>query len=357
LGKTVLLVDADLRQSSLHRAFDVTSNIGLVDILLNGIDWRVGLQETPIENLRIVPSGGKPHNPSELLSSRRMQTLLKRWKECFDVIIFDSPIIPGIPDVAVLAPAMDGVLLVHYPAHGDKEAIVDAKKLLEKVGARCVGMVFNNIKPKDKMYYASRYGSLYQSDTAKLPANGWGSTDFIDMRPTESRKQWQVDAAAARTGPVTTSGELDKSAQSTGLHVTLKGYLLQQYLAGSRSANGCAYLTLDMAIYNGAEQPHLFDPALTTITVHWKNDYSQALASVITIPAIDSATASQRPQVEVYHYDPITQTIDSGIAGAETISPKHLVCGRLVYQVPEEATHYLFGYEHNQVRIAIAFSK
>ena len=47
-----------------------------------------------------------------------------------------------------MAPAMDGVLLVHYPAKGDKAAVLEARKLLERVGARCVGMVFNNITPK-----------------------------------------------------------------------------------------------------------------------------------------------------------------------------------------------------------------
>ena len=353
LGKTVLLVDADLRRPSLHRTFDMASTVGLTDILLHGIDWRVGLQETPMENLKVILAGVKrPNNPSELLSSRRMGTLLKSWKECFDLIIFDSPIVPGVPDVVVMAPAMDGVLLVHYPAKGDKAAVLEARKLLERVGARCVGMVFNNITLKDEQYYASVYGSLYQPSVAKLPANGSRSTDFIDMRPI-----WQVDSAMAQAGTVTVSGELDTSAQSLGLHITLKGFLLRQHLAGSRSANGFAFLTLDVAIYNGAEQPYLFDPALTTITVHWETGYSQVLASAITIPALDNASASQRSQVEVYPYDPITQTIDSGIAGAETISPQHLVSGRLVYQVPEEAAHFLFGYEHHQVSIAIAFSK
>ena len=144
LGKTVLLVDADLRRPSLHRTFDMASTVGLTDILLHGIDWRVGLQETPMENLKVILAGVKrPNNPSELLSSRRMGTLLKSWKECFDLIIFDSPILPGVSDVAVMAPAMDGVLLVHYPAKGDKAAVLEARKLLERVGARCVGMVFN----------------------------------------------------------------------------------------------------------------------------------------------------------------------------------------------------------------------
>ena len=303
LGKTVLLVDADLRHSSLQRTFDGASSVGLADILLHGIDWRVGLQETPIENIKVLLAGTQPLNPSELLSSRRMRTLLERWKESFDLIIFDSPIVLGVPDVAVLAPAMDGVLLVHYPVKGDKEAILEAKKLLERVGAHCIGMIFNNIKPKTEKYYTARNGKLYQYGAAKIPANSRNSTRFIDMRPTEGKTQWQVESAIAQTGTVITSVELDRSAQSMGLHLTLKRFLLQQQLAGIRAASGFAFLTLDVAVYNGAEHPHLFDPALTTITVNWKNDSSQILASLNTLPGIDNAGASQQSQVAVYYYD------------------------------------------------------
>ena len=357
LGKTVLLVDADLRHPSLHHLFAGEGNVGLSDILLSSIDWRAGLQETPMENLKVILAGAKPPNPSELLSSRRMQALLKSWKEYFDIIIIDSPIVLAVPDVAVMAPVIDGLLLVHYPVKGDKELLREAKKLLEKVGARCIGMIFNNIKPQHEQYSAVRYGSPYKSEAAKLPTGRWGSTDFIDMRPIESRKQWQIEPAMTQTGTMTTPVEVGKSAQSMGLNITLKGFLVQQRLAEIRSTDGFAFLTLDLEIYNSAQHPHIFDPTLTTITVNWQDVYSQALASLITLPALDTAGASQRSRVAEYRCDPNMQTIARGIADIETIRPKHLKSGRLVYQVPEEVTNYLFGYEHNEVSIAISFSK
>jgi capsular exopolysaccharide synthesis family protein len=353
LGKTVLVVDADLRHPSLHRLFATTGTVGLADMLFSDTDWRAGLQATCMENLHVIPAGVRPPNPSELLSSRRMQALLKSWKECFDIIICDSPIISGIPDVATVAPAMDGVLMVHHPAVGDKEVLLEATRLLARVGARCIGMVFNNVKSRDNKWYSPRY-SYYAPAAAPTPLSQWSHTDHIDMRPVESRRQWQIEPVRGPGSTVAPPVELGKSAQSTGLTITLNSFLLQRRLNGVRSANGFCFLTLDLEMYNSAEQPHIFDPALTAITAGRTNDYSQALAAQLSLPSLDHAATSPPLQAMVCHWDSQTQTIEKGLVAPEPLAPKHLKRGRLVYQVPEEVTYYVFGYEHDSVRIAIS---
>jgi capsular exopolysaccharide synthesis family protein len=104
IGKSVILVDADLRRPVLHRIFQVDNDRGLTDVLLDAEPSLDGhLQPTGVENLRLLNTGPLPPNPSELLGSQRMAALIERLKEEADVVLFDSPPSLAVTDASVLA--------------------------------------------------------------------------------------------------------------------------------------------------------------------------------------------------------------------------------------------------------------
>lgn len=158
-GKQVILVDCDLRRPSLHRIFDVRNGAGLTTMIVDDEALRnPPLQETGVSNLWLLPSGPLPPNPSELLGSRRMEEIIAALLERADIVLFDAPPIIAVTDAAVLSSKVDGVLLVVNAGKTKREHAQKAKALLEKVNARLVGAVLNNV-PFDvslHRYYAEQ---------------------------------------------------------------------------------------------------------------------------------------------------------------------------------------------------------
>ena len=190
LGRHVLLVDADLRHPSLHRVFGADQSQGLTDVLARGVEWPSVVREAPMDNLKILFAGVCPLNPTELLSMARLKHLIEHWKARFDLVIFDSPVVLSIPDVMILAPMMDSVLLVHTQGRSTRAMATETKRLLERAGAKLLGMVFNNVRPKEEHYYSSDYyGSKYSAAVTsgrlqQSTADRNAVTPAIEVRPT-----------------------------------------------------------------------------------------------------------------------------------------------------------------------------
>jgi capsular exopolysaccharide synthesis family protein len=154
-GKSVILVDSDLRRPTLHKIFQVPNKTGLTNVLLDDqLELDGHLQETGIENLRLLTSGPLPPNPSELLGSQRMAQFIELLKSKTDVVIFDTP--PAIPvtDAAVLATQTDGVLLVADAGKTRRNAARRSVEVLQQVGANVLGAALNRLSP-------SRSGGYY----------------------------------------------------------------------------------------------------------------------------------------------------------------------------------------------------
>jgi protein-tyrosine kinase len=155
LDRTVLLVDCDLRQPEKNH-FDFTTDFfgveihqGLSDYLLGQADLEDVLFNPGIERLTVLP-GGKPiKNSAELLSSPRMELMVREMKDRYGkdrVIIFDSPSILAISDPLALARFVDGVLLVVETNRSTKE---DIKKTMELLKDQVIlGAILNKYKPK-----------------------------------------------------------------------------------------------------------------------------------------------------------------------------------------------------------------
>ncbi|MCS7261117.1 MAG: polysaccharide biosynthesis tyrosine autokinase, partial [Anaerolineae bacterium] len=164
-GFKTVLIDADLRRPAQHKIFGLPNQSGLTNALLQtgepSLDGH--LQTTGIENLRVLTSGPIPPNPAELLGSAKMQALLQRLKEEYDVVIFDSPPALAVTDASVLATRVDGVVLVTDSGNTRRDMVVRARDTLRKVGANLLGGVVNRLSPRSGGYYYHYYYYYYYS--------------------------------------------------------------------------------------------------------------------------------------------------------------------------------------------------
>jgi len=161
----LLLVDADLRRPSLHRALNVPNELGLADMLQDGARWPAGCRRLS-ERCDFIPSGTKISNPGALLSSGRMGQFLHRAREQADVILLDSPPILAVADNLALTALVDGIVLVVRSGQTRRRSLIRAKLQLEKVRARIVGVVVNGLSPKETRRYYAEYTHYLASGNA-----------------------------------------------------------------------------------------------------------------------------------------------------------------------------------------------
>jgi non-specific protein-tyrosine kinase len=176
-GLKTIIVDTDLRRPVQHQIFHVPNVEGLTKLLRSpGIEVNGQLEDTEIENLRVLTSGDIPPNPSELLGSQRMGQLLDRLTELADVVIFDSPPVLAVADATILSKRVDGLLLVTEAGQTRRDAARQAVLNLEQAGANLLGGVLNRVSHKGGGYY--HYSSYYYS--ARKDGSG--------RQPSRSRK-------------------------------------------------------------------------------------------------------------------------------------------------------------------------
>ncbi len=156
-GMRTVLVGANMRHPVIGRHFAIDRTRGLNEILQGSMTIEECLQATGHENLSIIDSGGFARRPAELLAGPRFDELLGRLKGSFDAVLVDSP--PSLPvaDAATMASKVDGVLLVYLVSVAPRDALLRCKEMLEKVGGRIVGIVFNDIWGASQMDYAGYY--------------------------------------------------------------------------------------------------------------------------------------------------------------------------------------------------------
>lgn len=156
-GKRVILVDADLRRPTLHQAFGLKNSVGLTDMVRDEtLLANPPMQETTVPNLRVLTSGQLPPNPAEILGSKRMSEILAALLERADMVLLDAPPVLAVTDAAVLSSKVDGVLLVVSAGKTKRESARKAQAQLEKINARVIGAVLNNVKAdsSSQTYYA-----------------------------------------------------------------------------------------------------------------------------------------------------------------------------------------------------------
>ncbi len=147
-GRQVIIVDADLRRPRQHELFGVANSEGLTTMLAdeNGL-LQPPLQPTAVPGLQILTSGPQPPLPAEMLASERMGRAIAALAARADLVLFDAPPVVAVTDAAILAPQVDGVLLVINADRTRREHAQRAQQLLQQVNAHIIGSVLNNVVP------------------------------------------------------------------------------------------------------------------------------------------------------------------------------------------------------------------
>lgn len=156
-----LLVDADLFNPTLHRRFDVQPSPGWTDCLVNGHTVDDCLARTDMDNLRVLPAGTLPPNPAALFASKKMQELIDRLKETFDLIIFDSTPLIASPTAAILASKLDAAIMVVNAGHTKRKLVKKSISMLNETKIKILGVVLNRVVDHHGSKHG--YGSGYRS--------------------------------------------------------------------------------------------------------------------------------------------------------------------------------------------------
>lgn len=145
-GRKVLIIDCNLRKPTLHNLYNISNDKGLSNLL----SMQIGVNEVLVKSISsgvdIITSGTIPTDPSELLNSKCMEFYLKSFKKVYDYIILDTPPICMVTDAQILAGKCDGTLLVVASGEVDKNKLLQAKGLLDKVRANIIGCVLTKEK-------------------------------------------------------------------------------------------------------------------------------------------------------------------------------------------------------------------
>jgi len=152
-GRKVIVVDSDLRHPCLHQVFDLPNDVGLSSIIHNSSGVDTALQATKIQGVSVLNSGPLVPNPAELLDLAKMKALIQELAQKADIVLFDAPPILAVADTAVLAPLVDGVLLIAARDRATRTSVQRALQQLDKAGASVLGMVFNKAELGDEDYY------------------------------------------------------------------------------------------------------------------------------------------------------------------------------------------------------------
>lgn len=163
MGKRTLLIDADMRNPTIHRMFSIPVKNGLSEILA-GLTDNITVSKTDVENLSVLTAGKIPPNPTELLSSSRMDKLLDFVKAHYDCVFIDTPPVNLVTDSTSFSSKATGYILVIKSVTTDIQEVKVTVSTLQHINANIVGFVLNDVNAKNKrysLYYKKGYRSKY----------------------------------------------------------------------------------------------------------------------------------------------------------------------------------------------------
>ncbi len=176
IGDKVLIVDSDLRRPVQHTILGMQNRFGLTNVLMRDVPIEETIKPVAnVPNLHFLPSGKLPRSSVGVLNPQRVRELIKNLKTRYDFIFFDSPPLVGVSDASILASEVDGVLFVVQYRKYPRLISSRAKRMIENVGGKIVGVVLNNInimRDDYYYYYHSYYSSAYYrpEENKSLPA-------------------------------------------------------------------------------------------------------------------------------------------------------------------------------------------
>lgn len=153
----VIVVDCDLRQPNLHHVFTLPNDVGLSSVLEGKATLDDAVQHSEMPGVQVLTSGPLPHNPTALLGSPEMSALLEKLTRQFDKVLLDTPALLPVIDAAMIAPHVDGTLLVVKHARVRQENLQAVLRQLTFSQARIIGVAVNRTRR------SKRYDYYYQA--------------------------------------------------------------------------------------------------------------------------------------------------------------------------------------------------
>ena len=168
-GKRVILVNADMRKEDNYEAFGVDDICGLSDYLAGFKAKDAIIHRSDIPNLFIIPSGGIPPNPSELLINGQFEKLIAELRDEFDYIIVDTPPVGILADALELMKSCDLSIFVTRQNYTLKQHVIDANLTYQRIGIQNMALLFNDVDISKKKYggYGKYYNKYYHHSTKK----------------------------------------------------------------------------------------------------------------------------------------------------------------------------------------------
>ncbi len=183
-GKRVILVSADLRRPRIHQFFGLANDVGLSNALSATISAAKLTREAGIPTLRLINAGPVPDDPAALLGSQQTGEFIDGLRQVSDFVIIDTPPVLAVADASILAPLVDGAVLVMDAEQSSRSALGQARDQLENAGANIIGAVYSNFEPGPSAYYPYyNYYAQYYSDENDVGANGGKLRKRLARRP------------------------------------------------------------------------------------------------------------------------------------------------------------------------------
>lgn len=166
-NKKVLIIDCDMRRPRQHSLYSIANTYGLSNYLSGNIDKAETLiKQGPTDSIFLVTSGPNPPNPAELLSSKKMRSILLEAQEKFDFVLLDSPPLQQVTDSLMLGPLVDGAIVVIKAGKTTYDMLDSGIKKLREGHTNILGVVLNALTKKNagKGQYGYGYYSYYRKD-------------------------------------------------------------------------------------------------------------------------------------------------------------------------------------------------
>ncbi|QDT06016.1 Tyrosine-protein kinase YwqD [Rubripirellula lacrimiformis] len=159
-GKSVLLIDADMRRPVIAGLFNVAESPGLSDVLRGEISADTAIKPSEIPNLNLMANGSPTSDPAELLESARFSMMLSEMSLHFDLVLIDAPPLLAVADPAIIAPIVDSVVMTIRVSKNGRRPVEQATKILQDIGMQPSAVIVNGVDQDAKSY---GYGN-YQRD-------------------------------------------------------------------------------------------------------------------------------------------------------------------------------------------------
>ena len=232
-GKTVLIVECDMRCRSLASALGTHARNGIYAVLSGQVELDDAVVRTSTRNVWFLDS--EPHipNPVDILGSKRFHSFIERLKDEYDYVVLDTPPLSAFIDAAVLGSIADGTLLVVRRNFVRREEVLSSYEQLKKAEANVLGTVLNYCEDKKSEYYYE----YYSKDGKKLSKSGADAdAPQLNTAPAQPAPRARKAPAAPKGQPATApglkpfpQGQPTASPDSTSQFLAQTGYSPRTY--------------------------------------------------------------------------------------------------------------------------------